>query len=58
MTENQPKVGEVWIDQDPRVMTTRAEITEVTSDRVYYTRGARKCNSDLKRFIKAFKREE
>lgn len=57
MTENQPEVGEVWIDQDPRVMAKRAEVTKVEGDRVYYTRGARKCNSAVRRFIKAFKLE-
>lgn len=49
------KVGQTWIDKDPRVLVNRARITEIVGDRVYYERGSRKCNSDKSRFVKAFK---
>jgi hypothetical protein len=51
-----PLVGEIWLDDDPRVYAKAVLITHVSKERVYYTRKVSgiKTSSNLKRFVKSF----
>lgn len=61
MSDTDVKVGQLWVDNDPRMSGRTVKVTEVDNERVYYEsypRGTRKANSDLKRFTKAFSIKE